>query len=311
MTFNQSVKEEIINTMKLPPCCKKAVISAFIRTLGELSLDQNGFGLILHFRITELAQLAEKYIVELYKLKIEKTINTQNITLRIYNCRQLLSDCGIIKTGKEIELIDGIINTFTEKECCAKSYLTALFLGSGMVRIPITELSDEVKGGYHMELSLVTLELALDTVNLFADYGFDAKLSYRKDKQLVYFKDSESISDLLAFYGASKAVMAMQNSIAARSIRAEANRTSNCITANIDKSINAAAKQITAIDNINQTIGLQNLSEALQETARLRKANPSANLEELTNLHRNVTKSGVNHRLRALIKLGGEHNDNT
>jgi len=105
--------------------------------------------------------------------------------------------------------------------------------------------------------------------------------------------------------------MTIQNSMAARSIRAEANRTSNCINANIDRAVEAAGKQLAAIAVLKEKVGLENLSPQMRETAVLRLENPDANLEDLTALHHGVSKSGVNHRLRAIVKLAREQGGDT
>jgi DNA-binding protein WhiA len=47
------------------------------------------------------------------------------------------------------------------------------------------------------------------------------------------------------------------------------------------------------------------LADELRETARLRLANPDANLLELAALHNPpITKSGLNHRLQKILTAG-------
>ena len=56
---------------------------------------------------------------------------------------------------------------------------------------------------------------------------------------------------------------------------------------------------------IEEKIGLSALDEPLREVARLRLAHPEASLQELgAMLEPPLTKSGVNHRLRRLEKIG-------
>ena len=75
----------------------------------------------------------------------------------------------------------------------------------------------------------------------------------------------------------------------------------NCETANLNKTVSAAVKQVEDIRTIQEYLGLSNLPENLEEIARLRAEKPEATLKELGEaLDPPVGKSGVNHRLRKL-----------
>ena len=83
------------------------------------------------------------------------------------------------------------------------------------------------------------------------------------------------------------------------------NRTSNCDTANIGKTVNASVDQRNAILRIEEKIGLWSLSAPLLEAALLRLNHPEATLSELAALAE-IGKSGMNHRLNRLIALAEE-----
>ena len=81
----------------------------------------------------------------------------------------------------------------------------------------------------------------------------------------------------------------------------------NCETANINKTVSAAVKQIEDIRFIQSVAGLSGLPESLQEMARIRLERPEATLKELGEaLEPPVGKSGVNHRLRKLSLVAEE-----
>jgi hypothetical protein len=81
----------------------------------------------------------------------------------------------------------------------------------------------------------------------------------------------------------------------------------NCETANINKTVNAAVKQMEDIELIERTVGFQSLNEGLAQIAKLRLQYPEATLKELgLMLDPQVGKSGVNHRLRKLSALADE-----
>ena len=127
----------------------------------------------------------------------------------------------------------------------------------------------------------------------------------RKGETVLYFKGSEQISDLLVYLGATQAVFELQNTIVERSVRNNANRQTNCISANIDKVVEASERQLAAIRTIENGIGLDALPPKLKEAALLRKEYPSASLDELVGVNGSVSKSGLNHRFRKIIETAG------
>ena len=81
------------------------------------------------------------------------------------------------------------------------------------------------------------------------------------------------------------------------------NRKVNCETANLNKTVNAAVKQIEAIKTLQKTKEFDKLPESLKEVARIRLENPDASLQELGQmLSEPIGKSGVNHRLNKIIE---------
>ena len=123
----------------------------------------------------------------------------------------------------------------------------------------------------------------------------------------TYTKDGEEISKFLALIGASKAVLKYEEIRVYRDMRNNINRKVNCETANLNKTINAAVKQIEAIKALKKANKLGDLSESLKEIALLRLENPDASLVELGQMLENpIGKSGVNHRLKAIEKLAEE-----
>ena len=98
-----------------------------------------------------------------------------------------------------------------------------------------------------------------------------------------------------------------------KDLRNKVNRRVNCETANINKTVSAAVKQVEDIEYIDKHKGLRFLDQGLQDIARLRLEHPEATLKELGDmLEPPVGKSGVNHRLKKIgriaeeIRLGGQ-----
>ena len=85
-------------------------------------------------------------------------------------------------------------------------------------------------------------------------------------------------------------------------MRNSVNRLVNCETANMNKTIDAASKQIENIRFIENRVGLQALPEKLQEIAVLRLEHPEISLKELGEMIPSgaISKSGINHRIRKI-----------
>ena len=89
-----------------------------------------------------------------------------------------------------------------------------------------------------------------------------------------------------------------------KEMRGSVNRKVNCETANINKTVSAAIRQIEDIRYIDETTGFSSLPEPLEQMARLRLQCPEASLLELGKMLTPVVgKSGVNHRLRKLKEI--------
>ena len=140
--------------------------------------------------------------------------------------------------------------------------------------------------------------------SLLAEFDIISKLVERKNLFVLYIKEAEVIKDLLALLGAHESVLTLSNEMITREKRNMVNRQVNCINANISRTVEASLKQVDAINTIISTIGLEGLPEDLQEVACLRLANQEESLEELISLSNiKLTRSGLNHRLRKLIKI--------
>ena len=139
-------------------------------------------------------------------------------------------------------------------------------------------------------------------------YGLNAKSIERKKGYIAYLKEAEKISDFLGIIGAHVSLMKFEDVRIVRDLRNSVNRLVNCETANMNKTITAAQRQVENIRFIDQTIGLEELPERLQEIARLRVEHQEVTLKELGEKVASgpVSKSGVNHRLRKIEEIANQ-----
>lgn len=164
-------------------------------------------------------------------------------------------------------------------------------------------LSDPEKF-YHFEIVCASEEKAKQLQAMIATFSIDAKIVVRKKYFVVYIKEGSQIVEILGVMEAHLSLMDLENIRILKEMRNSVNRQVNCETANINKTVSAAVKQLGDITYIRDTVGLDYLPETLAEIAQVRLDRPDATLKELgESLDPQVGKSGVNHRLRKISTI--------
>ena len=124
---------------------------------------------------------------------------------------------------------------------------------------------------------------------------------------VLYLKDGSQIVDVLNIMEAHVALMELENVRILKEMRNQVNRQVNCETANLNKTVGAAVKQLEDIQLLEETHQLEMLPPALQEMARVRREHPEEALNVLGRLlDPPIGKSGVNHRLKKLSQYAEE-----
>ena len=190
-----------------------------------------------------------------------------------------------------------------QRDCCKRAFVRGAFLSAGSISDP--------QKGYHFEIVCPSREISGQLQEIIHSFHIDAKIVLRKKSYVLYVKEGAQIVDMLAIMEANVALMDLENIRILKEMRNSVNRKVNCETANINKTVNAAVKQIEDIRLLEEKVGLESLNEGLEEIARLRLQYPEATLKELgLMLNPQVGKSGVNHRLRKLSLLADDLREN-
>ena len=180
-----------------------------------------------------------------------------------------------------------------------KAFVRGCFLGSGSINNP--------ENKYHIEIIFKEKETAKFILNILEKYNIYFKLLEKTNCHSIYSKDGEEISKFLAFIGANSAVLKFEDIRVYRDMRNNVNRLVNCETANLTKTVGAAVKQIEAIKRIKEEGKFTELTDNLKEIAELRIKYPESSLTELGKMtNPPIGKSGVNHRLKAIMKIAEE-----
>ena len=229
------------------------------------------------------------------KMKLKK--NNQYIVRLKYDTNTVLNDLNIVaEDGFTIHT--RVSEDIIDEDQRVRSYLRGAFLAGGSVNNPETSR-------YHLEIYSLYEEHNQDIVRMMNRFGLNAKTTVRRSGYITYLKEAEKIADFLQVIGATNAMLKFEDIRIVRDMRNSVNRLVNCETANLNKTIDAAAKQIENIEYLRDSVGLDNLPAKLREIALLRLEFPDITLKELSEKMPSgaISKSGINHRLRKLNQL--------
>lgn len=308
MSFSATTKNEIARIESEKKCCKLAEIAGFIRMCGTIKLSGGGkINVVLltenpavarHFKKLIRAYFGTNAGLVIAKTNILKKSHYYELTIdSTMNAEQILRETGILMVREGCNYIsDGIYSDLIKTKCCRKAYLRGIFLGAGTISDP--------EKAYHLELVCNSETLSNDVKKLVNSFGLHSKSVLRKNSHVVYLKEAEQIIDFLNILGAHGQLLDFENVRIMKEMRNKTNRINNCDSANLDKTINASAKQMENIRLIERVRGLASLPEKLQVAAELRLEHPEASLIELAEMmDPPIGKSGINHRFKKLEEI--------
>lgn len=307
MSFSGNVKEELSEHWSSARHCQIAELAAILGLCGSIIINsRNEYRVKVH---TENKAVARKVFT-----LIKKTFNIESdISIRRNIQKQSVSYSVVVKQHQDalrvlqaVKLIDEHLDGFEEvrivnpivvqQTCCKRAFIRGAFLAAGSMSNP--------KKAYHFEIVCAAEPMAEQIRELMSSFSMDAKIVQRKKSYVVYLKEGSQIVDILNIMEAHVSLMELENVRILKEMRNTVNRKVNCETANLNKTVSAAVKQLEDITYLRDTIGLEKLSEGLEEVALARLSHPDASLKELgALLSPPVGKSGVNHRLRKLGDL--------
>ena len=307
MSFSSEIKDEVA---KIKVDDYKIILSelaGITPMCGILNFKNNKISMEY---ITENAPVARRIFTFLrrsfgFDVEVKNVRSTQlkkNVFI-IYisqdeSCRLLLDELKYIK-GASVFMINyaptDLIKTSNEK----KAYIRGAFMGSGSITDP--------KKGYHLEFVSENESNAYflrDTIN---EFGLKSKVIMRKEKYIIYIKDSEQISDFLSLIGAYNSVLNYENVRVIKEMRNNVNRIVNCETANLNKTVKSSYDQVEDIKLIEREIGIENLDEDLKAIAKIRLENRSMSLNDIAkSLEPKLSKSTVNYRFKKLRRIANK-----
>ena len=294
MSFSSDVKSEIAKTENISSCCLHAQV----------------YGLVLfaHFSkynfsiTTENSDVFELYLSYLRDYcEVEPVINDSGAKKQTAYLRtDSEKEKAFEKFGHSLKETTLRINRANiTDECCAGAFLRGVFLACGTVTAP--------ERGYHLEFVVPYKKLCTDLIKFLDELELNPKYIVRKGNHVIYFKDSESIEDILAIIGAQDASLYVMGIKIEKDVKNKVNRKLNFEMSNISKTVDAANLQVEAIEYIESKVGISSLPDTLQKIAYIRLENPESSLSELGKLmDEPISRSGINHRLNRIVKIAEE-----
>lgn len=305
MSLTRQVKQELTRPGQTLNCCSSWELKAILLKSGYYTIRQSTH--ILSIAVDDIA-VARRLFNLLRQAGIPSPLIVRQQEKRLQKNRFLVQVSGREQVDALLVYLDlkeagtffslpGRHTVLPRRSCCRRSFLRGVFLAGGSISI-------SRRSGYHLELSCGSPEDAQFCAKILELFNLKALIRHRKGNAFLYFKDAEAVADFLRIIGAGNALLELESMRVVKSMRNQVNRLVNCETANLEKTIASAQLQLQVIDRLSSLVGLENLSPALREAARLRRSYPESSLKELGEmLDPPVSKSSMNHRFRQLEKI--------
>lgn len=306
MSFSTDIKKEI-TTSEDKDCCKKAQLTALLQMYGHIKISNRQQ--ILIFKSENI--LATKTLKILFK-DVLNLKTTQKMLRKSTLKKNLIFENEVEGNYLEIYEALGLYSktrgfleypsyNIVQKDCCAKSYLSGIFLAYGSCNRPEST-------AYHLEMSVESLALAQFVVKLLNRFNLDGKIIKRRSRYVVYLKKSDQISDFLKMIKAPQSMLLFEEVRMERDLLHSCIRINNCDIANAVKSLEKANLQTMEAKAIKEKISDDELNDKLLKVIDLRIKYPEHSLKELVEAysleyHEAISKSGLRHRFDKISEI--------
>lgn len=286
MSFSSQVKQEIAGAEMTSRHCGLAELSALFHFMGQGKPDAKTFCSENKIVIDRISDLVEKVF------RFQPTVKEEKAVYEVGFAKHealVISSCHY---GDEPEKL-------LKQSCCKRAFLRGAFMTAGSISNP--------QKTYHFEINAKSDKMADLLLALMKDFEIEAKMIRRKNSHVVYLKEGEQIVQVLNVMSAHMALMEFENVRIFKDLNNQVNRKLNCELANLNKTVQAAEEQRVAIEYIESTIGLDELPEELRQLCELRLEEEYYSLSEIgKRLNPSIGRSGVNHRLKKIMKIAEE-----
>ncbi len=288
MSYTTKIKDEIL----------KKDIDNYDENLAEIYgilYSKNAF----HDKKIEITlesySLAQRVVVLFRKLTLLKTSIKYSISKRLGEHKVYVVAVPYQKGyNKFLESFELIEKNLEKQEELYNGFLRGNFLACGYIKDPQKE--------YAIDFFISSEKVADKLYTLLKNRGKRCFKTTKRNKPLIYLRNSEDIMDILVAVGVLKEFFKYEETIMIKEIKNKTIREINWEVANETKALNTGRKHIVMIEHIENEVGLSSLTPVLQEMANCRLKNPESTLNELAVLL-GISKSGVKNRFKRIEKI--------
>lgn len=322
MNFFQKVLSEILSISHTPEE-SKYILQGIIKSAGSISKNNSNIAITINAKDINIVKKINNLCKHAYNEGVNYSFVTgeqKNTEYKVELSKYLIakiasennSECNSV--SEIFFALFGPIRIENYDIEILKNILIGIYIMDGYV---YTEKeSGKKSNGYLLEISCIYLHFAEQIVKLLRRLSIEAKIFERADRYVVYTKNSNSISDILAILGASKSVLELNDILASRDMKNTINRLNNCEIANYTKTLETAYRQQSKINYLKANNEFDKLKEPLKQVAEIRINNLEYSLQEIADIL-NVSKSCIKHRLSKIeiladdlfAKIGGHVED--
>jgi len=208
----------------------------------------------------------------------------------------LLAALGLLDdAGRPVE---GLAATHVRRPGQAVGYARGALMAAGSLSAPGAPA--------HLEVRAPGPAAADGLARLLVRLGAEgARAGRHGGEWRVVVKSGRAVGALLARLGAHQAFLRTDAGRLQRELRGEANRVANADRANLARAVDAASRQVAAVERALEDPAFEQLPPPVRQVALVRIANPEASLAELgTLVDPPVGKATVHRRLARLQALG-------
>ena len=182
---------------------------------------------------------------------------------------------------------------------CRAAWLRGRFLARGSLSL--------AGGRTHLEFVVDPDEADELALRLVA-FGLPVSVRIRRGRGVVTSKSGEAVDGFLRRIGATAALLEIEARQVSRALRGELNRVLNAESANLQRAVSAAGRQLDAIAILAADGRLARQTAVVREVADARRATPEASLTELAE-RLGAHRSAVQRALERIERLATEPDD--
>ena len=200
---------------------------------------------------------------------------------------------GAAAPGVTGTVVPAKFDAASQPEHCRMAYLRGLFLGRGSLSL--------AGGRSHLEFVLDAAEAPVLAAWL-STAGLPASWRLRRGRGVVTWKSAETVGLFFRRIGAGAALLELEARGVSRTLRGELNRILNAESANLQRSVAAAGRQLAAIDQVEADGRLAQQPYVVRIVAEARRETPEATLADLAE-RLGVHRSAVQRALDRIERL--------